>query len=207
MRFWLILAVLMTFAGAAQAATVYELFTARDCPSCPRADEIFSQLARTRPDIITLACHVTYFDRPGRSDALSAPFCDGRQTGYKQAGVVPKIFTPAAIVNGAQAVKGNDADSVMAGLQTVDPISNIYLSARGGYLNITMPDVRLTQPADVWLFAYDSRHTVRYLAKLLRWNGKGVAMAFPITDVPAAGYAVVAQSARQTDIVAAGKTN
>ncbi|MCE7886660.1 MAG: DUF1223 domain-containing protein [Alphaproteobacteria bacterium PRO2] len=211
MRFWLFLAAFMTFSLPAQAnMTVYELFTARDCPSCPRADELFGQITRANPQIIALACHVTYFDRPGRADSLSAPFCDGRQTGYKQGKVLDRIYTPAAVVNGMYAVKGNDKDSVMAGLSSsgaIETVKSIRLSAQGGYLNITLPGVSVEEPADVWLFAYNKGNAVTFLTKLMRWNGKAVAMAFPIGNVPATGYAVVAQTAAQTQILAAGKTN
>jgi hypothetical protein len=48
---------------------------------------------------------------------------------------------------------------------------------------------------------------VTFLTKLMRWNGKSVAMAFPVANVPAAGYAVIAQTTAQTQIFAAGKTN
>lgn len=211
MRFWLFLAAFMAFTLPARAdVTIYELFTARDCPSCPRADELFGQITRSNPQIIALACHVTYFDRPGRADSLSAPFCDGRQTGYKQGKVLDRIYTPAAVVNGMYAVKGNDKDSVMAGLSSsgvIETVKQIHLSAQGGYLNITLPAVSVEQPADVWMFAYNKGNAVTFLTKLMRWNGKSVAMAFPVENVPAAGYAVIAQTAQQTQILAAGKTN
>lgn len=211
MRFWLFLAVFMAFSLPARAdMTVYELFTARDCPSCPRADELFGQITRANPRIIALSCHVTYFDRPGRADSLSAPFCDGRQTGYKQGKVLDRIYTPAAVVNGMYAVKGNDKDAVMAGLSgsgVIETVKPIRLSAQGGYLNITLPGVSVSAPADVWLFAYNNGNAVTFLTKLMRWNGKAVAMAFPVGNVPAAGYAVIAQTSTQTQILAAGKTN
>lgn len=193
----------------AKAATVYELFTARDCPSCPRADELFLKIARNHPDIIALACHVTYFDRPGRKDNLSAPFCDGRQTGYKDSKVLPKIYTPAAVINGNRAVRGNDADSLSEGLRGAgaDVIQPVRLNLRGNYLTITLPDLPQGEAADVWLFAYDYGYAVKHLTKLLRWDGRSAEMAFPVTDMPAAGYAVIAQRTNQTRIVAAGKTH
>ncbi|MGB4107413.1 MAG: DUF1223 domain-containing protein [Alphaproteobacteria bacterium] len=211
MRFRLFLAAFMAFSLPARAdMTVYELFTARDCPSCPRADELFGQISRNNPQVIALACHVTYFDRPGRADSLSAPFCDGRQTGYKQGKVLDRIYTPAAVVNGMYGVKGNDQDAVMSGLTSsgvIESIKPVHLSEQGGYLNITLPSVELSEAADVWLFAYNNGNAVTFLTKLMRWNGKSVAMAFPVGSVPAAGYAVIAQTTAQTQILAAGKTN
>jgi hypothetical protein len=210
----LILAVFLLaglFSAPAQAAvTVYELFTARDCPSCPRADELFGQIARGQPDVIALSCHVTYFDRPGREDQMSAPFCDGRQTGYKDANIISKIYTPAVVVNGVHAIKGNDGESVIEGINTgrMETVQPISLSVIDGYLNITLPAVEgLRAPADVWLFAYNTSHAVTALTKLMRWNGKSVAMSFPVASLRANGFAVIAQTTSQTNIIAAGKTN
>ncbi len=212
MRFWLFLTAFMAFALPARAdMTVYELFTARDCPSCPRADELFSQISRNNPQIIALACHVTYFDRPGRADSLSAPFCDGRQTGYKQGKVLDRIYTPAAVVNGMYGMKGNDQDAVMSGLSSsgvIEAVKQVHLSVQGDYLSITLPAVETAgAAADVWLFAYNGGNAVTFITKLMQWNGKSVAMAFPVGNVPASGYAVIAQTQQQTQILAAGKTN
>jgi hypothetical protein len=211
MRFWLILAVFMAFSTPVRAdVTVYELFTARDCPSCPRADELFSQLTRTKPDIIALSCHVTYFDRANRRDELSAPFCDGRHTGYKESRVVDRLFTPTAVVNGMYGIKGNDQDAVIQSLSSsgvIETVQPIALNVKGDHLNVTLPSVPMSNSADVWLFAYNQGHAVTFLTKLMRWNGKSVALVFPVGNIPAAGYAVVAQTANQTSIVAAGKTN
>ena len=209
--FFIVFFVLIFFFAPANAGViVYELFTARDCPACPRADELFRQIAAKNPYIISLSCHVTYFDRPGRADSLSAPFCDGRQAGYKQSHVVNRLFTPAAVVNGAQGVKGNDADNLFAALKEggAGSVQPIHLSRQGdGYLNITLPNIGMRDAADVWLFAYDDNNAVTFLTKLMRWNGKAVAMAFPVSTIDAEGFAVIAQTAAQTDILAAGKTN
>lgn len=211
-RFWLVLAVFTAFGAVPARAEVmvYELFTARDCPSCPAADEIFSQVARANPRVIALACHVTYFNRPGRYDALSAPFCDGRQTGYKTSKIVRKLYTPAVVLNGHYEVKGTSRNDVLTGLAAakMERVPRIPLALEGGYLTITLPAADLGgAAADVWLFAYDKGNAVTGLTKLMRWNGRSSAMAFPVQSMPGAGYAVIAQTARQTNIIAAGKTN
>ncbi|MGB4058498.1 MAG: DUF1223 domain-containing protein [Alphaproteobacteria bacterium] len=211
MRFFIVLLGFTVFMAASARAevTVYELFTARNCPSCPPADALFREVARSNPDVIALSCHVTYFDRPGRTDSLGAEFCDGRQTGYRQSRVLPQIFTPAGVINGDQAIKSSDADSLISGLRLGKSggVQKVHLSVQDGYLNVMLPSVPLSAAAEVWLFAYDSGHAVRFLTKLMSWNGKPVAMAFPVQNIPAAGYAVIAQTAIQTEILAAGKTN
>jgi hypothetical protein len=140
---------------------------------------------------------------------MSAPFCDGRQTGYKESNVIPKIYTPAVVINGDHAVKGNDSESVIQGLNDgrTETVADIRLTVTDGYLNITMPNVAMSRPADVWFFAYNTNHAVTNLTKLMQWNGKSVSMAFPVQNLYASGYAVVAQTSQQTNIVAAGKTN
>ncbi len=208
--------VFLAFSGAAKAQTgphsvpgpvvVMELFTALGCPSCPAADAMFGQVARTSPGVVALGCHVTYFNRPGRADPVSAPFCDGRQRGYKNSGVLPRIYTPAVVINGAEGYKGTDRASVLTALNAALPVRTIAVSQAGNYLNITLPRVSIRTPADVWLFAYDRNHAVTYITKLLRWDGMRSSMMFPLQGISGTGYAVIAQYADQTNIIAAGKT-
>jgi hypothetical protein len=86
-------------------------------------------------------------------------------------------------------------------------VADIRLSVADGYLNITLPNAALSAPADVWFFAYNTNHAVTNLTKLMQWNGRSVSMAFPVASLQANGYAVVAQTAQQTNVIAAGKTN
>ena len=44
---------------------VVELFTSQGCSSCPPADAIVAGLARTRPDLLPLTFHVTYWNSLG----------------------------------------------------------------------------------------------------------------------------------------------
>jgi hypothetical protein len=51
--------------GAPGRPVVVELFTSQGCSSCPPADALLTDLARTRRDVLSLAFHVTYWNNLG----------------------------------------------------------------------------------------------------------------------------------------------
>jgi hypothetical protein len=73
MRLWLVVAlgiVLPAFTVAQQPTrpVVGELFTSEGCSSCPPADGKIAERARTRPDLLLLTFHVTYWNYLGWHD-------------------------------------------------------------------------------------------------------------------------------------------
>ena len=117
MRLWLAAAiVLLTPALAvAQPATrpvVGELFTSEGCSSCPAADAAVAELARTRPDLLMLTFHVTYWNYLGWQDPYSFDAATQRQRRYVALGVSPEVYTPALIVDGKLDVVGSDPGAV-----------------------------------------------------------------------------------------------
>ncbi len=220
----LLTALLLAFtAFPAPAATVLELYTSQGCPSCPRADRLVEDLSK-QTGVITLTCHVTYFDRRGWTDPLSIIPCDARQLAYREAGIAPKIFTPLAVVNGKKYVIGSHEDELRQALQSSASVPTIVLRNTGGYLDIALPQVTLKKPAAIWIFAIDDLHAmqiggganrgktinyvnaVRRMAKLMNWDGKPVKMAMPLSGVSADSFIVLAQYTDGSDIIAAGKT-
>jgi len=51
---------------------VIELFTSQGCSSCPKADQLLSEMAE-RPDVVALAWHVDYWDYIGWPDTFGTP--------------------------------------------------------------------------------------------------------------------------------------
>ena len=103
-------------AQTAQRPVVVELFTSQGCSSCPPADAIMAELARTRPDILPLTFHVTYWNSLGWRDPFSFEGATERQRRYVAQSVSPETYTPAMVIDGRQDVVGADGTAVRAGL-------------------------------------------------------------------------------------------
>jgi len=118
---WLSLALgclVATFASAQtnKRPVVVELFTSQGCSSCPPADAIVAELARTRSDVLPLTFHVTYWNRLGWQDPFSFAGATERQRRYVALAVSPDVYTPAMVVDGKQDVIGSDRSAVEASL-------------------------------------------------------------------------------------------
>ena len=106
-------------ASAARAAPrplVVELFTSQGCSSCPPADEIVAGLARTRPDILPLTFHVTYWNNLGWQDPFSLEAATARQRHYVALSISPEIYTPALVIDGRRDVTGSNETAVLLAL-------------------------------------------------------------------------------------------
>jgi hypothetical protein len=117
MRFWLAgaIGILVPTLAVAQPATrpvVGELFTSEGCSSCPPADARVAELARTRPDLLLLTFHVTYWNHLGWRDPYSFEAATQRQQRYVALGISPEVYTPALIVDGKLDAVGSDRPAV-----------------------------------------------------------------------------------------------
>jgi hypothetical protein len=103
-----------TLAVAQPAArpVVGELFTSEGCSSCPPADARIADLARTRPDLLLLTFHVTYWNHLGWRDPYSFDAATERQRRYVALGVSPEVYTPALVVDGKLDAVGSDGAAV-----------------------------------------------------------------------------------------------
>ena len=114
------LGLMTTTYAAAQPASrpiVGELFTSEGCSSCPPADAKIAELARTRPDLLLLTFHVTYWNNLGWQDPFSFAAATQRQQRYVAAGTSPEVYTPALIVEGKLDAVGSDTAAVDHALQ------------------------------------------------------------------------------------------
>ena len=117
MRSWLtaaigLLAPALVAAQPAPRPVVGELFTSEGCSSCPPADAKIPELASTRPDLLLLTFHVTYWNSLGWHDPFSFEDATRRQWRYVALGVSPNVYTPALIIDGKRDVVGSNGAAV-----------------------------------------------------------------------------------------------
>lgn len=204
MRFWLAgaIGILMPALAAAQPAArpvVGELFTSEGCSSCPPADAKVAELARTRPDLLLLTFHVTYWNNLGWHDPYSFEAATQRQQRYVALGVSPEVYTPALVVDGKLDAVGSDGPSVdhtlrQAALseETAAPIE-VQRSAAG----LTVSVGAGSGAGTLLLVGYDRLHQtavgrgenggrtlteaniVRSMSVLGAWSGKPVRLQVP----------------------------
>jgi hypothetical protein len=94
---------------AAPGFAVVELFTSEGCSSCPPADAVLADLARS-PDrrVYPLAFHVDYWDGLGWPDRFASPENTSRQGTYERAFGLRGLYTPQMIVGGTEQFTGSD---------------------------------------------------------------------------------------------------
>jgi hypothetical protein len=113
--FLLISSVSSTADIPAKPLTVVELFTSQGCYSCPPADEYLGELD-DQAQVITLSCHVTYWNYLGWKDTFSRPFCNNRQRQYQSTlkGGEKGVYTPQMVINGRYGAVGSRRSKVEA---------------------------------------------------------------------------------------------
>jgi hypothetical protein len=102
-------------ASSAKGVAVVELFTSEGCSSCPPADDVLADLARTsdRP-VYALAFHVDYWDDLGWPDRFASHESTMRQRAYERAFGKGGVYTPQMIVGGTEQFTGSDRDRATA---------------------------------------------------------------------------------------------
>ena len=203
-----------------------ELYTSQGCSSCPPADRVLEELAQ-HENIITLGCHVTYWDRLGWPDELGRDFCDARQRSYAHQSGSSRIYTPQMVVNGKHEFVGSyksDASKYIAQEIKAAQTQKIAVRAQGNRLHIQLPQLNKRGDYRIWMIGYKRDHishiprgenrgrNVRYVNTMLRidkissWAGeaKTLSAVWP-NDPTIDGIAIIAQRTTHGPIVAAGK--
>ena len=111
--------------------TVVELFTSQSCSSCPPADALLMELAQTRPDILALDFHVTYWDRLGWKDPYSLPQATERQRHYAERLGQEGVYTPQLVAGGRHQAIGSDRRAVLAAITAAaaaGPVAELRLA-------------------------------------------------------------------------------
>ena len=104
-------------ASSSKGVAVVELFTSEGCSSCPPADDVLGDLARTseRP-VYALAFHVDYWDDLGWPDRFASHENTMRQRAYARAFGTGGVYTPQMIVGGTEQFTGSDRDRATAAI-------------------------------------------------------------------------------------------
>jgi hypothetical protein len=94
---------------------VVELFTSEGCSSCPPADRLLATVKDEFADsnVLVMAYHVDYWDRLGWQDEFSSAANTNRQNFYARIFKESSIYTPQAVVNGAQEFVGSDRNKML----------------------------------------------------------------------------------------------
>src|ERR1700733_8642997 len=174
-------------------------FTSEGCSSCPPADAKVAELAGTRPDLLLLTFHVTYWNNLGWHDPYSFDAATQRQRRYVALGASTEVYTPALIVDGKLDVVGSDPVAVdrtlrQAGLR---PETAAPIDLQRGPTGLTISIGAGTGNGTLLLIGYDRLHQtpvvrgenggrtleeaniVRSMSVLNTWSGKPIRLQVP----------------------------
>lgn len=166
---------------------VIELFTSQGCSSCPPADEAFEKLVR-KGDIVALAYHVDYWNYLGWNDTLATPENTGRQYAYARSLGRSGVYTPQAVLNGRDHLKGTDADEVtrkLDGMRQQGLGLSVAVRAARKKEELTITVGRGQGKADVVIVYFRRKEVVDVLKG--ENVGKKVAYWNSVTDVQTVG--------------------
>ncbi len=106
-----LLATLAPTSVAYARPVVLELYTSQGCSSCPPADALLRELAKS-PDVLALSFHVHYWDYLGWHDPFAAEQNTKRQYQYAHSLHQNSVFTPQMVVDGSFSAVGSERGEV-----------------------------------------------------------------------------------------------
>jgi hypothetical protein len=206
----------------AERLTVVELFTSQGCSSCPPADALLADLARTDPTLLPLGLHVTYWDRLGWKDPYSLPAATRRQRDFSAQMRLDTVYTPQIVVDGRHEAVGLDRDAVRRAIAAAraEPAA-ATLSLVAGPDGLRMRAGPGSEAGTLVLVGFDRQHAtavragenggrtltevnvVRSLAPVGSWSGEAIDLVLPR---PSGERAAVLLQAPDGRILAAAQT-
>ena len=178
---------------------VVELFTSQGCSSCPPADAVLKELIQ-QGDVVALSYHVDYWNYLGWTDTLSSKANTERQYGYAQSLGRSGVYTPQAVINGRDHVKGTELATInsrMDSLKTEGHGLAVPVSARMRGKEIEIEIGAGTGEAEV-VVAYFTKqenvevlkgenagktmeywHSVYNVQSVGMWNGQSLTLTLP----------------------------
>lgn len=210
---------LVTSAQAQQAVKgVVELFTSQGCASCPPADEALRKMIQ-KGDVVGLSYHVDYWNYLGWTDSLASKENTERQYGYMRALGRNGVYTPQAILNGRDHVKGADVRGIYDRLDSFKhegkglnvPVSSkfagdeveIDIGAGSGKADVVVAYFTREQTVDVQKGENEGKkmsywHSVYDVQTVGMWDGSPMTVKLPasvVAKVKKGGCAVLLQTA------------
>lgn len=132
-----------------------ELFSSQACTFCPPADTQMAMFLN-RKNLISLSCHIDYFDV--KTGSLALPFCSTRQSIYESSLRAGPKYTPQMVVNGAYNAVGYRQTDIKAalenGLNAPLPALDIAPMDEPNLFELTLPAAEKTD-AKIWLMVFD----------------------------------------------------
>lgn len=205
---------------------IVEMFVSQSCRSCPPAAAYLNELAE-RPGVVALAWHVDYWNMlasrasgPWRDPYSCSEFSDRQRRYNWRIRGRNSVFTPQAIINGAESVVGSNREAVEALIQMakaaregasirISPVNNdVQIDIEGGEAHeaflVTFHRSVSTavEGGDNAGMAFNEFHVVATIDRLGALPGARTSF---LTDMPDAdmGCAVIVQEPDQGRIIAA----
>ncbi len=203
--------VLAQQASGDKPRAVIELFTSQGCSSCPPADKLMQEMARD-PSLIVLTLPVDYWDYLGWKDTLAHAAFTQRQKAYSAVRGDRQVYTPQAVINGAQHVVGSDRGLIdKAIVKTRAQVETLAIAVNiekaDTQLRVRIPAGAAGTSGQIWVVSVIRErnvqigrgensgrsmvyaNVVRGLTRVAGWNGEAT-----LVDIPAAAVSADAES-------------
>lgn len=213
-------------AAAGDRPVVVELYTSQGCPTCPPANDFFTQLA-ARDDVVALSLHVDYWDYMGWADPFALAEHTSRQLDYAPRTARKRLFTPLVVVGGLDMSEGYAPMKVVDLIETHRALESgvtVELRRDGSRLRIeARSEAALAAPAMVVLVRFRPEATIEIKAgenagqtmtytnvvtswaRLGAWDGRLPFVAAAETPPSGQSEAVIVQSGGHGLILAAAR--
>lgn len=209
---------------ASDAPVFVELFTSQSCSSCPAADENL-KIFLDEPNVVGVACHVTYWDHLRWKDTRSQEFCTKRQREMNAAFDRLNVYTPQLVINGRYQMSGGDDFNLVRnyGRAVRDDIKRVGVNRIGNSLRFDVPDDFLdNEQMRFVVFGYEASplrqvigsgenkgEVVTYYNSVKSYDVFNIReisdLSFPVVE--GLGYAVIIEGVRTFRVFAVGGFN
>ena len=147
-----------------QPSGVVEVFTSQGCYSCPPADKLVGEFAKTN-DVLALSWHVDYWDYLGWKDIFASNANTQRQYGYAKSLRERQVYTPQAIINGRSHEVGSKKGEIVKALSKFQKsnrgmIVPINASLNEDSLKININETSGSQDATLYMVFFNKEHEV-----------------------------------------------